>query len=627
MFTEKNVTINGSFWGKKQMQFTRNVVLSQWRMLNGETLDENGNKFSGCVDNFRIVAGEMQGEHRGHWFVDHDLYKWMEGAAYSLMVEDCQEVRNIFEYIISLFQKVQGEDGYMNTYFTTHEEPRWSNFGVGHELLCVGNLTEAAIVYAQATGDERLIEIAKKAVDNVIDVVNKSERHVYPGHEEIEIALLRLYRHTGEEKYVKLCEYFLNERGTGECAFKGESLYESLHLPDDYYQIHKPVREQDEAFGHAVRAVYLYTAMAELAQVDGDTTLLTAARKLWENIVTKKMYVTGGIGSEHQQERFTQNYDLPSDRSYSETCASIGFMMLSRALLKAAPDARVADVMNGVLYNALLSGFSPDGLKYFYVNTLSQKPKTNTYRHDSFMCAPERMRWMDCPCCPPNALRFINSLGEYIYSVTKDGIYLNLFVSNETDKATEWGNTHIRADFTEPNCNELRLQFSDCPNLFVLKPSWADEYSVTVDGNSIYAILQNGYISLPQEYADKEILIQFYARPHYLYGNENIEDTAGKVSVRFGYFIYCVEEADNGDLLANFLVDADKPIVPPLKIDANEGFRFIKIAGYRMRNEDKSLYTRNRYTLEKTDITLVPYYYHSNRGVGEMVVWLKTLNK
>ncbi len=329
---EEETQIIGQFWNKMQNTFCDKVVLSQWRRLNGEDLNEQGEKYSHCVDNFRILAGEMEGNHFGHWFVDHDLYKWMEGAAYSLMNKNNDQIREIFNYIIDLLLKCQQEDGYINTYFSLRKgEKRWSNIGIGHELLCVGNLVEAAVVYTMATGDNRLIEIAKKAVGNVIQLVEEKP-HIYPGHEEIEIALIRLYRFTNEKKYLDLAKHFIDERGTGECAFKGENLFDSMHLPLEYFQVHKPVREQTEALGHAVRATYLFTAMAELALETKDDTLLEASKKLWDNIVYKKMYITGGVGSEHNQERFTKAYDLPSDRSYSETCAEIGMMMFGRAL-------------------------------------------------------------------------------------------------------------------------------------------------------------------------------------------------------------------------------------------------------------------------------------------------------
>lgn len=620
------VKLTGEYWPRIQEMFRDKVLEKQWRILNGEVEIENVGR-SHCVDNFRIMAGDMTEKFSGsYWFSDHELGKWMEAAAYGLALGAGEHIREHMEYAIDLLERAQGEDGYLNTYYTLYEPgKRFTNFTTGHELLNAGNFLEAGIAYYLTGGGRRLLDITIRYIDLIHDTVMSADHPIYDGHEEIEIALIKLYLLCGEEKYLNLARRFVDTRGVGRCLFLDE---DSVRLPDvglEYYQAHQPVREQKDALGHAVRATYLYTAMAELVAVARDETLLEPVRTLWEDITKRKIYITGGIGSEHHGERFTSAYDLPNDSAYSETCAGIGLMMFARALLKLQPEAAVADQMEKALYNTVLSGISVDGEHYFYVNPLSMKPSTAVYRQALWQVRTKREEWMLCPCCPPNLARLILSLNDYLYVVDDDRIYLNLLISNELELERGGKKEKLHVEGNEPWGGTLRVTAeSDITGtVYLKKPYWSEKAVVRLNGVDCTCECEDGYLALKELKRGDCAEIVFDMQARLVYANPHVDADCGKAAVEKGYLVYCAEQADNGEDLSAITVETDQPLQVYDSCEGRLGGELhrIRLNGRKMRPTE-SLYTFERPRTDSVAVELIPYYLWNNRGEGEMAVWL-----
>lgn len=557
------VHLTGTYWQRVQALFRDVVLEKQWQILNGE-VETKEFGYSHCIDNFRVMAGDIEERYpNSYWFSDHELGKWMEAAAYGLALGAGENIRKHLDYAIDLLARAQSEDGYLNSYYTLYEPgKRFTNFTTGHELLNAGNFLEAAIAYYLVTGKQHFLEIITKYIDLINDMVMSADHYIYDGHEEIEIALIKLYLLNGNKKYLKLAQRFVDTRSVGHCLFLDE---DSVHLPGvglDYYQAHLPVREQKEAVGHAVRATYLYTAMAELVSVAKDTTLLEPVYTLWNDIAERKIYITGGIGSEHHGERFTAPFDLPNDSAYAETCASIGLMMFARALLRLQPDSTVADQMEKTLYNALMSGISVDGNAYFYVNPLFQNPKTAFFRHDLHGVRHVREEWPLCPCCPPNLARLVLSLNEYLYTVDQQGIYLNLLLSNNLELEHNGNHLSLQVQGNEPWDGRFTVTAGsdiDCP-VYLKKPYWSETYTVMRSGNVVTGKIENGYIRLDKLQKGESVEINFSLQARFVYANPCVDATSGKVAVERGYLVYCAEEIDNGQHLSAISIDTDSPL-------------------------------------------------------------------
>ncbi len=615
----KDVRLTSPYWRSRQELFCREVIEQQWRILNGE-VEIDGVGRSHCVDNFRIAAGEQEGEFDSYWFSDHELYKWMEGAIYSLAIEENAQTEEHLHYITGLLKKAQWADGYLGTYYTLHEPgKRWTNFALGHEMLNMGNLIEAAVAWFVLKGERSLLEVAIRCADNIDNMVHTIGKDVFDGHEEIEIALIKLYAVTREERYLRLCERLLDNRGKGYCDFPRDN----PPMPLSYYQAHKPVREQDTAEGHAVRAMYLYTAMTELAAITDDRQLLDTVNTLWQNMVTRRIYITGGIGSEDFAERFTPDYDLPNDRAYSETCAGIGLMMFARAKLQLQPDAQVADVMETALYNTVMAGISMDGSKYFYVNPLYVRPEVTAFRHDMNLSQPNRQEWMFCPCCPPNLVRLVASLGDYLYTADDERLYLNLLLSNELDTRRKGRALRLSVQGNEPAQGAYRITAgTDVGTLYVKKPGWAATYSVKRGGQDVICALENGYLKFADVREGEVLELQLDLRPRFVYSHPQIEDDCGKTAVQRGFVVYCAESADNGPCLSGLIVDDERPLTEQWQEAFGLSIPFVQAQGRRVGGAE-ALYSYTRPQSTPCGITLVPYAFWNNRGPGEMSVWLK----
>ena len=438
----KNIAITDGFWNKYRNLVKDVIIPYQWDTLNDNVPDAEP---SHCIENFRIAAGEKNGEFYGAVFQDTDVAKWLEAVAYVLDSQGRdEELEKLADETIDLIGKAQGSDGYLNTYFTIKEpERRWTNLREGHELYTAGHMIEAAVAYYQATGKRKFLDIVMRFADLISERFGPEDGkcHGYPGHPEIELALVKLYRVTGKKNYLETAKFFVDARGVGENYFfqeeKGERYQqifpEFTGYEPEYSQSHKPVREQKTAEGHAVRAVYLYSAMADLAYEYQDESLLKACETLWKNMVTKRMYITGGIGSSGLLERFTVDYDLPNDRNYAESCASIGLAMFGKRMGQITRDAKYADIVEKALYNTVLAGIAMDGKGFFYVNPLEVWPENCLKRTSMEHVKPVRQKWFGVACCPPNIARTLASLGQYIYGEDEESIFINLYVSNEAE--------------------------------------------------------------------------------------------------------------------------------------------------------------------------------------------------
>ena len=443
MLDLKNIKIgDNSLISEKVNIIIEDTLKYQWEALNDHV---EGAPKSGAINNFRIAAGEISGEYYGRVFQDSDLAKWLEAVSYSLALKNNEELEGLMKEAIDLVVKAQWKDGYLDTYFTINEPTkRWSDLRDKHEMYCAGHMIEAAVANYEVTGDETLLNVARRLADHLCSMFGPEpeKRHAYPGHEEIELALVKLYHATSEKKYLDLAHYFIRERGKAPYYFKIEALargglkaeelfysepfrlsskqlfkkvnLDGLWKPErlDYCQAHKPVTEQEEAIGHAVRAMYLYSGMADVAMDAGDDELAEACKRLWNDVINRKMYITGGIGSSSFGEAFTFAYDLPNDLAYTETCASIGLIFLAQRMFKMEQDAKYINVMERALYNTVFAAMASDGKEFFYVNPLEVWPEACHKSEDHKHVKTERQKWYDCACCPPNIARLLIMIPE-----------------------------------------------------------------------------------------------------------------------------------------------------------------------------------------------------------------------
>ncbi len=472
----RDIQVTDSFW-KNEMELVRTEVIPyQWAALNDQV---EGAAPSYCMRNFRI-AGRMNRERReqkgtfeepkftlrgfeslpenpehpgeefyGYVFQDSDFSKWIEAVGYSLTQHPDPALERLADGAIDIVCEAQAEDGYLDTcYIIGGRDKTFTNLRDHHELYCFGHLTEGAVAYYQATGKDRLLNAARRYADFIADTFGPEEGKCkgYPGHEIAEMALVRLYEVTGEQKYLDLSRFFIDERGKRPYYFDKEhpEAVKSGHeeeLRYEYNQAHLPVREQPEAVGHAVRAVYLYSGMADVARLTQDEELYRACERLWDDIVTRKMYITGGIGSTHLGEAFTFAYDLPNDTAYAETCASIGLVFFARRMLEIRPQSKYADVMERALYNGILSGMALDGKSFFYVNPLEVDPEACRRDERKFHVKPVRQKWFGCACCPPNIARLLSSIASYAYTETEDTLFVHLYIGGTITKHIDTAST------------------------------------------------------------------------------------------------------------------------------------------------------------------------------------------
>ncbi|MBR5767737.1 MAG: glycoside hydrolase family 127 protein, partial [Clostridia bacterium] len=522
-FTFDNVEITGGFWAdmqKKNREVTVPAVYDRFY----ET---------GRVE--ALACRWKDGEpHRPHIFWDSDIAKWVESAAYVLAKYPDPELESKVEDIIDEIAANQWEDGYINSYYTSIEpENRFTN-RTNHELYCAGHLMEAAVAYYCATGHDRLLKCVDKYAD-LIDRVFRVERSAAfstPGHEEIELALVRMYNCTGDEKYLRLAEFFIDTRGTDA----SEAQYEWVY--PNYSQSEKPVREMDSAFGHAVRAGYLYTGMADVASLTGDEALSAACRRLYDDIVERKMYVTGGIGSTHSGEAFTVSYDLPNETAYAETCAAISLMFFAQRLLESEGESRYADTVERILFNGFLSGVSLSGDAFFYENPLSvhvrNRIKNTSTKYPERFPATERQKVFDCSCCPPNVTRVLASLERYVCRSCGDTVMIDQYM-NATVRGDGF-TVSVATDY--PSSGEIRISCRGVKRIGLRIPGWCREFTLSAPYRT-----ENGYAVVEDP---GELTLSLSMEPVVMLANPEVTDCAGCCAVQRGPVVYAYEGVDNG---------------------------------------------------------------------------------
>lgn len=674
----RDVTINDKFWKEKMELVRTEVIPYQWDALNDRV---EGAAPSFCMRNFKIAGKitkarrelgdkyqekiwsldtfetlpqdmeHMEDRFYGFLFQDSDFSKWIEAVAYSLTQHPDEELERIADGAIDIVCAAQQDNGYLDTYYIINDMSKvFTNLRDNHELYCFGHLTEGAVAYYQATGKDKLLNAARRFADYVYECFGKEDgrKKGYPGHEIAEMALMRLYDVTGDEKYRELSEFFINQRGTRPYYFDAEhpETVKKGHedeLRHSYNQAHLPVREQDEAVGHSVRAVYLYSGMADVARVDGDESLYNACLKLWDNITQKKMYVTGGIGATHMGEAFSFNYDLPNDTAYSETCAAIGLVFFARRMLEIKADRRFADVMERALYNTVLAGMAADGKSFFYVNPLEVYPKACHEDARKFHVKPVRQKWFGCACCPPNIARLLSSLSMYAYTENDDTLFAHLFVGGSVNKYI--GRTGGRGD--AEGVSEDCLSFyvtTDMPwqgttvygctnekpvrgTLAIRIPEWSRSFKVsgvTGELDESTAQLKDGYLYVTRDWKKGDsVKLELSMETEFVAANTEVREDMNKSALRRGPFIYCLEEADNGAGLHMLSVCVDsKPEELMLNI-AGTDVVALRIAGKRRKASDMALYgSLKKPEYEEVELIYVPYYAWNNRGEGEMSVWV-----
>ena len=518
-------------------------------------------------------------------------------------------------------------------------QKRWRNLTEGHELYTAGHFIEAAVAYYHATGKDKFLTIMCRFADLICRTFGNGEGqiHGYPGHQEIELALIKLYRATNKKEYLETAKYFIDARGKKPNYFLEEMKQKDFwHIfPDfenytpQYSQSDKPVREQKEAEGHAVRATYMYCAMADLADAYHDEELLQCCKAIWNNIVHRKMYITGSIGSSAFLERFTTDYDLPNDRNYSETCASIGLALFGMRMGQIECDASYYDIVERALYNNVRAGISLRGNRYFYVNPLEVWPD-NCLDHTSMShVKPVRQKWFDVACCPTNVARTLASLGQYIYSENEDGLFVNLWVQNDTH-ATINGHdvsVHMKTNFPRKPKIVLYVEADGSSefSIFLRIPDYAENYAVSINDSKTDYTIKNHYACISRRWKDETIDISFDMPAKLISANPYVRADSNKVAIVRGPEVFCLEETDNYPNLRSTVISRSAKLTEQYDEDLLQGTNIIRCKAEKISTEnwkENELYKAVQPKFEKVEITAVPYAYWCNREPGEMLVWI-----
>ena len=569
------VKIDDPFWSPR-LESHKNVTLDV-------CIDQIENK-TGRIRNYENAAKGL-GEHSGIYFDDSDVYKALEGMAYSLVNNPDPVLEAKCDEWIDKFAAAAQPDGYLFTYYTLKGlEGRWTDMSK-HEMYCAGHMIEAAVAYFRATGKRKFLDVAIGMADHMMTVFGPGKRHWVPGHEEIELALVKLYEVTGEEKYLDFSQWILEERGHGYGVWRWDPSY----VQDD-----KPVKEMSSIAGHAVRAMYLYCGMADVASIRHEQGYIDALERLWNDVVFKKMYVTGGIGSSAKNEGFTEEYDLPNLEAYCETCASVGMVLWNWRMNQLSGDAKYIDVLERSLYNGVLAGISLKGDRFFYVNPLESRGDHH------------RKEWYGCACCPSQICRFLPSIGNYIYGLSDKALWVNLFIGGTADLG---GGVSVTQETGYPWNGDVRLTFSTRKRfrkeVRIRIPSWCEGWKLTVNGRGVKPVMDKGYAVIKRAWRNGDSVELVMEEPvRMVQADPRVKQDVGKRAVQRGPVVYCIEETDNkagfGDLKLSagtaFEASCDKDLLGGIvKIKATDG---------------------------SSTLNYVPYYSWDNREAGRMLVWV-----
>jgi DUF1680 family protein len=605
------VTFDGGLWARRQAVNRAAALPHGLRML--ET--------AGNLDNLRIAAGRKTGRFRGRPFMDSDVYKWLEAAAFEIARAPSDRLRASSETLIELVAAAQGDDGYVNSYYTVAEPGRrWTDLAHGHELYCAGHLIQAAVAYRRATGDDRLLAIARRFVDLIHAVFGPDRRATTDGHAEIEMALVELYRETGERRHLDLAAFFLDQRGRGRI---GQNRYDSPAA----FQDRVPVREATTVEGHAVRALYLTTGAADLYLETGETPLLETLSRQWQDMVEGKLYVTGGVGARHLAESFGQPYELPSDLAYGETCGGIASIMWSWRMLLATGHARYADLIERTLYNAVLAGVSLTGEEYFYVNPLASNGEAEHLHRGG--C--RRKAWHFVACCPPNVMRLLASLGHYVATGDASGLQIHQYAAAHVVAPS----VALRMETAYPWDGRVRLTLEETnagPWTLALRvPGWCTGASVRVNGReTANSATPSGYLCVERAWTRGDVVeldLPMHARC--VEAHPWIESTRGCVAIERGPLVYCIEQADHPETrIADLEIDTAVPLQSAWEPDTLDGVTVIRARGWEV---DTSAWRHRLYRplgsappapRRPVALNAIPYHAWANREPGAMRVWI-----
>lgn len=594
-----DVKITGGYW-KARQDINRSVTLKAVY----DRFNETG-RFEALKCDLRDGDTNIP-----HIFWDSDVAKWIEGASYILHSEKNDQAEEIIENAIDLIIKNSDENGYFNSHFLVAEKENRFRLRECHELYCAGHLIEAAVAYYELTGKDRFLNAVKKYADYIERAfkIDNTAAFITPGHPEIELALVRLYKATGEKRYIELAKYFIDKRGN--CDEPG--IY--TDWANEYYsQDEIPVRERKTAEGHCVRALYLMCAAADIAYIYKDNDLKTACERFFDSIVNKRMYITGGVGSSNIGESFTIDYDLPNRTAYAETCAAISLAMFAERMLKFGADSRYSDIIERTMYNGIMSGISLDGKSFFYENPLEIDPdfnniNTSTKVKERFPIT-QRVEVFDCSCCPPNIMRFAASISGLIYGFDDNTVYINQYINSEGDV----NGIKISQKTDYPNNGKITVRCNSNKKQIAFRiPCWCKSFNI----NKKYSI-KNGYAYVDLD-SEENIELELDMSVRIISANRRIHSDAGRIAVMRGPVVYCAEGIDNGADIKSIALPAESVfelaesefLLPILKTEAYRPF------------ENDSLYYEAVDDYEKIPLTLIPYYAFANRGESEMQVWL-----
>ena len=584
--------------------------------------------------NFRIAAGRKKGDFTGYRFQDSDFGKWIEAVAYRLSTHPDPKLEREADRAIDLVADCQRKNGYLNTYFTiTEPGQEWTDLCTMHELYVAGHLLEGAVAYYQATGKRKFLDVMIRNVQLIGRLFGrgKNQKRGYPGHQEIELALIKLYHVTGDPKHLELATYFIDERGRQPGYFdrerkaRGEPPLRVDQLDPEYWQVHKPVREQTEAVGHAVRVMYMACGMADVARENNDRALVTTLRKLWRNVVDRRMYIIGGVGSIHDGEAFTYDYDLPNETSYAETCAAIGLVFWAQRMLSLEANGKYGDVMERALYNGVISGVSQDGRHFFYSNPLASFP------HPRRPGSTLRPGWYGCACCPPNLARLLTSLGTYIYGEAPRTLFVHLYAESTGQFTVGKTAVELRQRTNYPWKEKIAIRVrpeSPCRfKLAVRIPGWCRNPSMRINDERITlrSITRKGYAFIDRTWQKGDrVELTFPMPPERVYSRPEVRADAGRVALQRGPVVYCLEEFDNGPDLNRLALSRKSPLRVKLDSVGDICVPFIhaRAAGL-VSSSDAAFSTAAPMPGADRAITAIPYFLWANRGENEMLVWIR----
>lgn len=576
-----HVHIQDNFWSPRLSKHTTATLPVCIDQIENQT---------GRMQNF-VNASKGEGEHSGIFFDDSDVYKALEGIAYSLINNPNPELEKKADEWIDKIASAQQPDGYINTFYTlTGQDKRWKNMDK-HEMYCAGHMIEAAVAYYQATGKRKLLDVSIRMADHMMSLFGPGKRNWVPGHQEIELALVKLYQTTQEEKYLDFANWLIEERGHGHGSKGDEG-----HWDPSYYQDVVPVRELTDISGHAVRCMYLYCGMADVAALKKDTGYVRALDRLWDDVVLRNMYVTGGIGSSKHNEGFTEDYDLPNLDAYCETCASVGMVYWNQRMNQFTGDSKYVDVLERSMYNGALAGVSLAGDRFFYVNPL----ESNGDHH--------RQAWYGCACCPSQVSRFLPSIGNYIYGTSDKALWVNLFMGNTTQISLDNKEVTLKQETNYPWDGQVNLTVTSAQplnkELRIRIPGWCKNYTLSVNGNKVNATKDKGYAVIKDWKSGDRIALNMDMPVEVVTADPRVKQNVGKRAIQRGPLVYCLEEIDNAKDFGKATLAASASF----EVKDEPG----KLGGIK---QIEALSGNQK-------LSLIPYYTWDNREPGKMKVWI-----